>query len=194
MIRKALCTAALVWTALATLGRAQTFGVGGSVGLVNDANDFHLDGFKPSEVTGWLDYQFEKNALLRATYGSMRTRQANSEQTVTTVNGGSLALPEMKERIGYVNLGVSYLVTEGFVQSGLFAGIGGYGFRPDVVGGDFAPFADGKETVFGWHAGGEGFFRLYRSAALVIRLTYHNVSAHPHRQLVNADAGLSWRF
>jgi hypothetical protein len=185
---------AVLWIALEAWARAQTFGVGGSVGLVNDASiDFTLDRFKHSEVTGWFDYQFEKNSLLRFTYGSMRTTQTNSEQTVDTP-GGPLALPLMKERVGYVTVGVAYMFWEGYFTSGLIGGIGGYGFRPDAVASDFAQFGDRKETVFGWHFGTEAVFRVYKNFGIVGRLTYHNVSAHPHRQFVNADAGLVARF
>lgn len=193
LIRKILLTAALLG-ALAPLARAQTFAVGGSWGLVNDATEeFSLNRFKPSVVTGWLDYRFEKNSLLRLSYGSMWTRQTHSEESVDTP-GGPLAIPELKERVGYVTIGASYLFSEGFFTSGIFGGIGGYGIHPDTVEPAFEEFADRKETVFGWHLGSEAIFRAYNNVGIVVRLTYHNVSAHPHRQFLNTDAGVVVRF
>ena len=194
MIRKTLFVGAILWAVIVPLAQAQTFGVGGSVGIVNDGSvDWTLDGFKRSEVTGWFDYRFEKSSLLRFTYGSMRIKQTHSEETIVTPDG-SVTVPKMKERVGYVTIGVSYLFWEGFFTSGILAGIGGYGIRPDTVTPDVAAYADRKETVFGWHIGSEAVFRVYKNLGIVGRLTYHNVSAHPHRQLLNADAGLVARF
>lgn len=191
---------AILLAALAPSARAQVFGVGGAVGLVNDVGDeFTLDGFKHSEVTGWIDYQFEKRSLLRLTYGSMRTQQSHGA-TITvpgTEGTGDPLTPvtvPLKERVEYLTLGVSYLLWEGFFTSGLFAGVGGYHLRPDAVPPDFTGSVDRKETVVGWHAGSEAVFRIYKNLNVVGRLTYHNVSAHPHRQWVNLDAGLAARF
>jgi hypothetical protein len=199
LIRKAFLTAAIVCTALAARLQAQprdinAFGVGASVGLVNDISvNQQFDGFHHSEVTGWLDYRFEKNSLLRVTYGNMRTKQTHSEETVDTPNG-PLAMPLIKERVGYVTVGVSYLFDEGFFKAGFVGGIGGYGITPDTVAPPYDAFADRKETVFGWHFGSEAIFRAYKNVGIVLRLTYHNVAAHPHRQFVNADTGLVVRF
>lgn len=191
---------AILLAALAPSARAQVFGVGGAVGLVNDVGDeFTLDGFKHSEFTGWLDYRFEKRSLLRLTYGSMRTRQSHAA-TITVfepVGPGDAMTPvtrPLKERVEYLTVGVSYLLWEGFFTSGLFAGVGGYHFRPDLVPPDFTGLVDRKETVVGWHAGSEAVFRIYKNFSVVGRLTYHSVSAHPHRQWVNLDAGIAARF
>jgi hypothetical protein len=192
--------AAILLAALAPFVHAQVFGVGGSVGLVNDVgNEFTLDRFKHSEVTGWVDYRLEKSSLLRLTYGSMRTQQTG--QATITVPGpgatGDPAIPvtrPLKERVEYLTIGVSYLLWEGFFTSGLFAGIGGYHIRPDEVPPDFTGAVDRKETVVGWHVGSEAVLRLYKNLGLVGRVTYHNVSAHPHRQWVNVDAGVAARF
>lgn len=194
MIRKTILAGAIAWAALAAAARAQSFGVGGSVGLVNDISvDPQFDKFNHSEVTGWIDYRFEKNSLLRVTYGSMRTKQTHSEATVDTPDG-PLAVPRIKERVGYVTIGASYLFSEGFFTSGLFGGIGGYGIHPDTVPPPYDVVADRKETVFGWHFGSEAIFRAYKNVSIALRLTYHNVAAHPHRQFVNADTGLVVRF
>jgi hypothetical protein len=176
------------------VAHAQKFSVGGTFGWVNDATvDFGFDGFKPSEVTAWVDYRFERYSLLRVTYGNMWTRQTYSEKTVDT-SEGPLAVPEMKEQVGYFTIGASYIFLESFFDSGVFGGIGGYGIRPDTPPPGFAEFADRDETVFGWHFGSEAFFSVHKNVGLVVRLTYHNVSAHPHRQFLNADIGITARF
>ena len=123
----------LACAGLAASARAQNFGLGVTLGLPNDVSDeVHLDNFDHSEVTGWFDYRIEQSTLLRLTYGKMRTRQARS-QTVVQTPTGPVTLPEFKERIEYGTLGVSYLFWEGFYTSGVFAGVGVYGVRPDSV-------------------------------------------------------------
>ncbi|MEP6993586.1 MAG: outer membrane beta-barrel protein [Acidobacteriota bacterium] len=185
MTWKPMLVGSIVWAALSPLASAQNFGVGVSGGWVNDVGqDFHLNNFNPSEVTGWADYRFEDNALLRFTCGSMRTQVSDR---------GTVAVPgeedrESKERIQYYTLGVTYLFSEGFFTSGLLGGIGGYHVKPD------APGPDVTETAFGWHLGTEAIFKVYKNFGVVARLTYHNVSAHPHRQFVNLDAGVLARF
>lgn len=184
----------ILLAALAPCARAQKFGIGGSVGLVNDVSDeLTLDGFEHSEVTGWIDYQFEKRSLLRLTYGSMRTQQSGNA-TITVPEDSGTVTRDLKERVNYWTLGVSYLLFEGFFTSGLFAGIGGYHIKPDVVPPGFEGPHDLNETVFGWHAGSEAIFKVFKNVGLVGRLTYHNVSAHPHRQWLNVDAGVVARF
>ena len=42
--------------------------------------------------------------------------------------------------------------------------------------------------------GTEAIFRVYQNAGIVLRLTYHNVSATPHRQFLNANTGAVIRF
>lgn len=186
--------ACVALAALARPAAAQRFAVGGSAGIVNDvSSDIAFSGFKWGEATGWFEYKLEESTVLRLTYGSMWTQQARSGSTVTTPTG-DLTLPQLDERVGYGLVSVSYLFWEGFFTSGLFAGIGGYGIRPDAVPAVAQPYADRDETVFGWHAGADGEFRIWKNVGLVIRLTYHNLSAHPHRQFVNADGGVVARF
>lgn len=184
----------LACAGLAASARAQNFGLGISVGLPNDVGDeVRIDNFDHSEVTGWFDYRIEPSTLLRLTYGNMRTQQARSQNVIETPTG-PFTLPEFKERIEYGTVAVSYLFWEGFYTSGIFAGVGAYGIQPDSVAPEIAAYADEHETVFGWHAGLDGDFRLFQRLSLVLRLTYHNIAAHPHRQFLNADAGLVARF
>jgi hypothetical protein len=193
IVRGALLLCA-VGASLAAAAGAQTFGIGGSAGIVNDVDgDVEFSGFKWGDANGWFEYKLEKLAAFRATYGSMWTQQSKSESTVTTP-GGPVTLPELKENVRYGIVSVSYLFWEGFFTSGLFAGIGGYGMRPGDVPVDLEPYADREETVFGWHAGVDGEFQVTRQVGVVLRFTYHNVSAHPHRQFVTADGGAVFRF
>lgn len=193
-IRKTLFFAWIAVAAAAALP-AQSFGVGATIGLVNDiSRDSTFDGFKHSDVNGWVDYEMEESMLLRLTYGSMRTTQTNFTGRTAPTSGGELTEAEFKERVNYGTVGVSYLFWEGFFTSAIFAGIGGYGIRPDTVPAQMQPLADRDETVFGWHAGLDGDFRLMKHLSLVLRFTYHNVSAHPHRQWVTADTGLVAKF
>ena len=185
---------ALGGAAAPSVARAQQFGFGASAGTINDVSaDAHLDGFKWGEVTGWFEYRMEDQVYLRLTYGSMMTKQTASGAIVETPTG-STTVPELDERIGYGIVSVSYHFWEGFFSSGLVGGIGGYGIRPDTVLPAYASLADVHETVFGWHAGAEGDFRVTKNVGIDLRLIYHNISAHPHRQFVNADLGATWRF
>jgi hypothetical protein len=185
---------AIVGVALAASVRAQTWGVGATYGSVNNINHtFSFDGFKPSEVTGWVDYRMEKLTLLRFTYGSMWTAGSNSGQTVVTP-GGPVVMPGYKDRINYLTIDVSYLFWEGFFTSGVFGGIGGYGINPQAVAPEFATFQDADQKAFGLNFGVDGEFRVMQSLAVVLRLTYHNIAADPRRQFFNADAGLVARF
>ena len=176
--------------------RAQSIAVGASVGLVNDvSNTLTLDGFKHSEVTAWVDYEFERRAVVRATFGSMRTAQSQAGQTVTAPDGGLLTIPSnFKERVNYLTIDASYLLFEGWFTSGLFGGIGGYHVIPDTLPPPYTAYQDLNQTVFGFNVGSEAYFRVFKNVAIVGRVTYHNVSANPHRQFLNADVGLEARF
>lgn len=182
--------ASVLIAGLASVAAAQTFGIGASLGWANDTgNDF---GFRHGDVNGWIDYRFEEHALLRLTYGSMRTQQSGGA-TIEVPVGDTSETRELKERVNYYTLGVSYLFSEGFFTSGLFAGLGGYQIRPDALPVGFVG-PDVKETAFGWHVGSEAIFRVVRNLGLVARATYHNVSAHPHRQFLTLNAGVVARF
>ena len=173
---------------------AQSFGFGGTAGIVNDVSgDVEFSGFKWGDANGFFEYRIEKATIFRATYGNMWTQQSKSESVVTTPDG-PVSVPKMDESVRYGIVSVSYLFWQDYFTSGLFAGIGGYGIRPATVPVDLEPFADPEETVFGWHAGVDGEFQVSRQVGVVLRFTYHNVSAHPHRQFVTADGGAVFRF
>ncbi len=180
--------------ALALPARAQMWGLGATYGSVNDvSHSFTFDGFNPSEYTIFLDYRMEKQTLLRMTYGSMWTQQSQAGQTETTPDG-TVTVPGFKERINYGTVDAVYHFWEDFYTAGLFAGIGVYGINPQPVPPEYAAYQDLDETVFGWNAGADGEFRVASHLSIVLRITYHNVSAHPHRQFFNADAGFVAKF
>jgi hypothetical protein len=167
-----------------------TFGVGATYGSVNDiTHSLALDGFKPSEYTIFVDYKFEPEALLRLTYGSMWTSQSLSG---STING--VYVPSAKEHVNYLDVDVSYQYAEGFYTGGVFGGVGGYQVKPEPVPPEFAAYADLDQKVFGFNFGVDGEFRVVEHLSIVLRVTYHNLLATPHRQFLNAAAGLVARF
>ena len=198
IVRRALflCAAiAAILAATVATASAQNLAVGGAAGIVNDVDPYSeaFQGFKWGEANGWFEYKMEKTTVLRLTYGSMWTQQSASQSVVTTPDG-LVALPQLDENIRYGIVSVDYLFWEGFFTSGLFGGIGWYGIRPDAVPPGLDQYADQDENVFGFHFGVDGEFQLTKQLGLVLRLTYHNISAHPHRQFVNADGGAVFRF
>ena len=180
---------------------AQLFGLGGSFGWTNDvgSQNAQFDSFDFGNYAGWFEYRMEQNVQLRLTGGSLRTR-ISSGATITEPGNGGTGEPvepvtrHVKERVNYGMVSVSYLFWEGFFTSGVFGGIGGYGIHPEEVPPELGIPTDRSETVFGWHLGTEGEFTVTRNIGIDLRLTYHNVSAHPHRQFVAADVGATWRF
>ncbi len=191
---RTMLLACAMTAAVALPAGAQVFGIGGAAGIVADVSSgAAFSDFQWGEANGWFEYRMEPRTVLRLMYGSMWTQQSSSGAEVTT-SDGTVTLPELDETVNYGIVSVSYLFWEGFFTSGLFAGIGGYGIRPDPVPPGAEPYADEHETVFGWHAGVDGEFQVSKRLGLVMRFTYHNVSAHPHRQFVNSDAGIVVRF
>ena len=169
---------------------AQMFGIGATYGSVNDiSHSFSLEGFKPSEYTVFFDYRMEHSTLLRLTYGSMWTQQALVGQTVNGV-----FVPTAKEHVNYITADASYLFGQDFYTGGIFGGIGGYEYRPDPMPPGFEAYQDPSKKYFGFNLGVDGEFRVTTHVGIVLRLTYHNISAAPRRQFFNADAGLVGRF
>ncbi len=189
-IRKTWILGIFAAAALAPAAHSQTFGVGATYGSVNDvSHSFTLEGFKPSEYTVFADYNLERATLLRMTYGSMWTEQSQSGQVVNGV-----FVPSAKEHVNYVDLDASYLFRESFYTAGVFGGIGGYQYKPEPMPAGFEQFQDPNEKYFGFNLGVDGEFRVMKNVGIVLRLTYHNIAAHPRRQFFNADAGLVGRF
>jgi len=168
----------------------QLFGLGATYGSVNDiSHSFKLSGYKPSEYTVFFDYRFDHQALLRFTYGSMWTQQSLVGQTI---NG--TFVPSAKERVNYITVDASYLFGQDFYTGGIFGGIGGYGYNPEPMPAGFEQYQDPSKKYFGFNLGVDGEFRVVKNLGIVLRLTYHNISASPRRQFFNADAGFVGRF
>ena len=193
MIRRLLL--ALIFLAMpAAPVLAQDWGVGASVGLVNDVQHrIRLDGFDPRDASAWVDFQLEDRVLLRGTLGSMKTKGSKAGQ-FAEVSGHSVVLPDLNERIHYVDVAVSYQFWEGDYTSGIFAGIGGYRIDPDSVAPGLESFRDPKETVFGFHVGLDGDLRVFSRLSIVGRITFHKLFTDTNRSLLTANAGAAFRF
>lgn len=173
---------------------AQDWGVGASIGLVNDVEHrIRLDGFDPRENSAWVDFRLEERVVLRGTFGTMRTKGSNAGSTAV-IDGSPVVLPDLKVRINYVDVAVSYQFWEGDFTSGLFGGIGGYRIDPDHVDRLVADFRDPKETVFGFHAGVDGDLRVVSRLSIVGRMTFHKLFSDVNRSLLTASIGAAFRF
>jgi hypothetical protein len=174
--------------------RAQDWSVGASIGLTNDVNHrVRVSGFDPSDASAWVDFQLEERALLRGTIGSIKTKGSNAG-LLADIDGEEVELPDLKARIDYVNVGVSYQFWEGDYTSGIFGGIGGYKIDPERVAPEFEGFEDPEETVFGLHVGIDGDLRVISRLSLVGRITLHKIFSERNRLLLTANAGLAFRF
>lgn len=173
---------------------AQDWGVGASIGLVNDVEHrIRLDGFDPRDNSAWVDFQLEERVLLRGTFGTMRTKGSNAGSTAV-IDGSAVTLPDLKVRINYVDVAVSYQFWEGDFTSGFFGGIGGYRIDPDRAEPEFSDFRDPKETVFGFHAGVDGDLRVISRLSIVGRITFHKLFSDVNRSLLTANVGAAFRF
>lgn len=179
----ALALAAPVW--------GEDWGVGASVGYVNDVEGrLHLDEFEPRDANAWVDYRLEDQVLLRGTVGSMKTKGENAGRQTDTGD----VLPDLEQRIDYLTIGVAYQFSEGSYSSAVFGGIGGYKVNPDPVEERFRNFRDPHEKVFGWHAGVEADLRVLSRVSVIGRLTYHKVRSGFGRSFLTANAGAVYRF
>lgn len=193
MFRK-LLLALVVPAAVAAPALAQDWGVGASVGLVNDVEHrIRVDGFDPRDATAWVDFQLEERVLLRGTFGSMKTNGSKAGQS-GVVSGHPVVLPDLNVRIHYFDVAASYQFLEGDYTSGVFAGIGGYRVDPDSVASELESFRDPKETVVGFHVGIDGDLRVFSRLSIVGRLTFHKLFTSTNRSLLTANAGAAFRF
>lgn len=173
---------------------AQQWGIGASYGWFNDVEGkLRLDGFHSPNWEGWIESRLAEDIVVRGTYGWMKVRGDNVGDTIG-VSGSPVVMPEYRDRIQYLTVGVSYLFAEGPFTTGLFAGIGGYGIRPEPVSPLLDRYRDQREKVFGWHAGVEGNLHVYRGLGLVGRLTYHGILSQTRRSLLVASTGAVYRF
>jgi hypothetical protein len=173
---------------------AQDWGVGASLGLVNDVERrFRLDEFDPRDATAWVDFRLEEQVILRGTFGSLKTSGDNAGRVVE-IEGADVVLPQLEVRIDYATVGASYQFWEGDYTSGIFGGIGGYKVNPEPTPEDIADLRDFHETVFGWHLGLDGDVRVLARLSLVGRITFHKIRSESGRSLLTANAGAVFRF
>jgi hypothetical protein len=117
-------------------------------------------------------------------------------QTAVGVRLGRLDLSD-EERFGaladaqldYLQVGGEYRFHEGYYESGIYLGLGGYRLR-----GDRADGSDASETALGGELGLLGDFSLTRNLALRVELSGHYVLFDDARMFAMAQAGLAFRF
>lgn len=173
---------------------AEDWGVGASLGLVNDVERrFRLDEFDPTDANAWVDFRLEEHVILRGTFGRMKTSGDNAGRVVE-LGGEDVVLPELEVRIEYATIGASYQFWEGDYTSGIFGGIGGYKVNPEPAPRDITDLRDFHETVFGWHVGLDGDLRVLARLSLVGRITFHKIRSESGRSLLTANAGAVYRF
>jgi len=156
--------------------------------------EFHFDDFHRSDVNVWVDYEIERQVLLRGTVGRMHVAAYNAGRTVT-IDGSPVAVPEdLRDRIDYGTLGVAYEFVDSAWKSGVIAGVGAYHVQPGDAGALPPEVADHHETVWGFHVGVDAELFVWRTLGILGRVTVHIPQTSPHRVLVAADAGVSYRF
>lgn len=179
----------------AAFAQTSLFGVGASGGLVDSAErNFRFSEFDRSDVNVWLQYALEEQVMLRATVGRMRVAAHAAGETIT-VDGTTVAVPgDLRDRVDYGLVSTAYDFIDSAWTSGIFGGVGIYRVRPNVPAGDLALAADRDESVWGFHVGLDAQLTVWRTLAVVGRVTAHFPQTHPIRTLITADAGLSYRF
>jgi len=193
-IRKILGIAVALVGILAVPALAEDWAVGASLGVVNDVErSFRLDEFHPRDGNAWVDFRLEERVILRGTFGSMKVNGDNAGRG-GVVGGNAVVLPDLRTRMDYATVGVSYQFWEGDYTSGVFGGIGGYKVNPDPSPQDITNFRDRNETVLGWHFGVDGDLRVLTRLSIVGRITFHYVVSESKRSLLAANIGAAYRF
>jgi len=192
---KRIVLAGLALLLVAGSAKAQAWGGGATIGIVNDVeHHFHWENFHSKDIAGYLEYEIEQKVVVRATYGQMNVKGENAGQTFTLPSGEVRTMPDLTEDIKYATIGVSYEFFEGTFTSGTFVGIGGYKIEPDPVPADIANYRDNRETAFGWHAGVDGSWQMVKHLNLVVRLTMHGILSTQGRYILSAAGGVTYRF
>jgi hypothetical protein len=193
-IRRILGIAFVLVGILAVPALAEDWAVGASLGVVNDVErSFRLDEFHPRDGNAWVDFRLEDRVILRGTFGSMKVNGDNAGRTAV-VGGNAVVLPDLRTRMDYATVGVSYQFWEGDYTSGIFGGIGGYKVNPDPSPQDITNLRDRNETVIGWHFGVDGDLRVLTRLSIVGRITFHYVVSESKRSLLAANIGAAYRF
>jgi len=174
---------------------AQQFAAGASYGWFNDVESgFHLDEFHSPAWEGWLETKLGQEVAFRLIYGQLRALGDNVGDVVTPPGGGTAVMPAYRDRIQYVAGDISYVLPMGPFTSGFFAGLGGYGIRPEEVSPELDPVRDQRQRVLGVRVGVDGDLRVYGNFSIVGRLTFHAIFSDSKRSLLTASAGALYRF
>jgi hypothetical protein len=173
----------------------EPFGIGVTAGLNNAVDhDFTLQSFDDSAASVYFQYEMEEGVVLRLTYGSMNPEAYNSGQQAT-VGTSPITLPEFHDRINYFETTVGYeFQRTGGWKAGFFAGVGGYKIEPEAVAPEFHQFQDKHQTVWGFCAGLDADFQIWRRFSIVARVEYQAPQTDPTRNLVTASLGVLYRF
>jgi hypothetical protein len=92
-------------------------------------------------------------------------------------------------QIDYAQVGGEYHFHEGYYESGIYLGLGGYRLRGDRANGDQA-----SETALGGELGLLGDFSLTRNLAIRVEVSGHYVLFDDAHLFAMAQAGLAVRF
>jgi hypothetical protein len=185
LVRLPAIPALLLLLLVATPLAAQTpatdrraFGIGASIGLINDVTeDFDFDNFESPEFEGWIEYRLIDRTILRGSYGSV--------QPLGEIPEPPPAAPgNLVQRVTYWTIGTEYLFWEGDYISGVFGGVGLYEVDAQHT----------EEDTWGWHLGVSGDLVLTGGLSLIGRLSYHWVDSDVKVRFIKADAGLTYRF
>ena len=89
----------------------------------------------------------------------------------------------------YAQIGGEYRFNEGYYESGLYLGLGGYRIQGDRLGG-----GDSSETALGGELGLLGDFALTRNWVIRVEVSGHYVLFDDARLFAMAQAGIAFRF
>jgi hypothetical protein len=176
--------------------RAQNFRAGASIGMVNDVErHVSLDEFHHHDLNVWGEYVTDEKIALRVTLGSLKVKGSQGGDSVSLTPGAPPSqLPDLTDKINYGIFSADYEFFEGDYTTGIFLGVGVYRVKPESVDPTLLNYQDPSQTVFGWHAGLSGSFRIASRVSFILRATYHNTRATPARSLLTANAGFQYRF
>jgi hypothetical protein len=180
---------------LARSASAQQWGVGAAYGWFNDLeHNFRLENFHSPDWEAWVESRLAHEVFVRLTYGDMKIHGDNVGQSVV-IGGTVVTIPDYRDHVRYVTIGVSYLFPEGPFTTALVAGLGGYGIRPESISPpELGPFRDNRERVFGLHVGAEGELKIYRGFGVDAKLIYHWIFSETRRSILVAGVGATYRF
>lgn len=200
MTRSTLIVALLLAVSATALAQSSEFGVllGGSKRLISrqdEANGLGVsDNFKFSNSVRELYYSVEIDPGTR-----FKIKAGQIEAPVAfrfTTAGGNLRSDLSKGKIDHIDGLIDYRFSEAFGSTGIFAGVGLYRQRGDVIE-DRVPSelrGQQEETNYGFSGGVNGDFPLNRRSGVIVEATYHWINYHYRPRYVTLSAGLRFSF